>query len=222
MHKYISPLFWQHTWSTPAVYNVPCGWDNHLTYSEQSARRPFPLAGYFAGLQPKRASLWIQYWRWLPRHHLLLDLLGTMWRQWISRLVYWVPCCPIFLVLWKDSMRAQSKKGVFCLGVGAIAKGPMLYNNHGDVIKWKHFPRYLPVVRRIHRSPVNSPHKGLWRGALVFTLIWAWINRWVNNCEAGNLKRHRAHHDVIIYTYICDCNECKTTYQRNELVIPSH
>ena len=34
---------------------------------------------------------------------------------------------------------------------------------HDDVIKWKHFPRYWPFVRGIHRSPVNSPHKGQWR-----------------------------------------------------------
>ena len=31
---------------------------------------------------------------------------------------------------------------------------------HDDVIKWKHFPRYWPFVGGIHRSPVNSPHKG--------------------------------------------------------------
>ena len=31
---------------------------------------------------------------------------------------------------------------------------------HDDVIKWKHFPRYWPFVRGIHRTPVNSPHKG--------------------------------------------------------------
>ena len=31
---------------------------------------------------------------------------------------------------------------------------------HDDVIKWKHFPRHWPFVRGIHRSPVNSPHKG--------------------------------------------------------------
>ena len=43
--------------------------------------------------------------------------------------------------------------------------------NHDDVIKWKHFPRYWPFVRRIHRSPVNSLHKGQWCGALVFSLI---------------------------------------------------
>ena len=31
--------------------------------------------------------------------------------------------------------------------------------HHDDVIKWKHFPRYWPLVRGIHRPPVNSPHK---------------------------------------------------------------
>ena len=45
--------------------------------------------------------------------------------------------------------------------------------HHDDVIKWKHFPRYWPFVRGIHRSPVNSPHKGQWREALVFSLICA-------------------------------------------------
>ena len=39
---------------------------------------------------------------------------------------------------------------------------------HDDVIKWKRFPRYWPSVRGIHRSPVNSPHKGQWRGAFFF------------------------------------------------------
>ena len=47
----------------------------------------------------------------------------------------------------------------------------------------KHFPRYWPFVRGIHRSPVNSPHKEQWRGALVFTLICTRINGWVNNLE---------------------------------------
>ena len=43
---------------------------------------------------------------------------------------------------------------------------------------WRHqkeiFPRYRPFVRGIHRAPVNSPHKGPWRGALMFSLICAW------------------------------------------------
>ena len=67
-----------------------------------------------------------------------------------------------------------------------------------DVIKWKHFPCYWPFVRGIHRSPVNSPHKGQWRGALMFSLICAWINAWVNNHEAGDLRRHHAHYNVTV------------------------
>ena len=65
-------------------------------------------------------------------------------------------------------------------------------------MKWKHFPRYWLFVRGIHRSPVNSPHKGQWRGALMFSLICVWINSWVNNRETGDLRRHRAHYDVIV------------------------
>ena len=61
---------------------------------------------------------------------------------------------------------------------------------HDDVIKWKHFPRYWPFAR----SPVNSPHKGQWRGALMFSLIYVWINGWINN---------RAHYDVIVMSTIC-------------------
>ena len=68
---------------------------------------------------------------------------------------------------------------------------------HDDVIKWKHFPCYWPFVWGIHRSPVNSHHKGQWRGALMYSLVCAWINGLVNNREAGDLRRHRAHYDII-------------------------
>ena len=69
---------------------------------------------------------------------------------------------------------------------------------HDDVIKWKHFTRYWPFVRKIHRSPVNFPHKGQLRGPLMFSLICAWTNRWANNWDAGDLRRHRAHFDVTV------------------------
>ena len=75
---------------------------------------------------------------------------------------------------------------------------PTLVCIHDDVIKWKHFPLYWPFARGIHRSPVNSPHKGQWRGALMFSLTCAWLNACVNNRAAGDLRRHRAHYDVIV------------------------
>ena len=70
---------------------------------------------------------------------------------------------------------------------------------HDNVIKWKHFPRNWPFVRRIHRSPVNSPHKGQWRGVLMHSFICARINGWVNNREAGDSRRHRAHDVIAIF-----------------------
>ena len=53
-------------------------------------------------------------------------------------------------------------------------------------------------LRGIHRSQVNSPHTDKWRGALMFSLICAWTNGWVNNQDAGELKRHRTHYDVTV------------------------
>ena len=77
----------------------------------------------------------------------------------------------------------------------------VLCNDHDDVIKRRPFPHYCPFVRGIHRSPVNSSHKVQWRGALMFVcFICTWINGWVNNREAGYLRRHRAHYGVT--------NEC--------------
>ena len=40
--------------------------------------------------------------------------------------------------------------------------------------------------------------KGQWRGALMFSLICAWTNGWVNNRGAGDLRHNCAHYDVIV------------------------
>ena len=45
---------------------------------------------------------------------------------------------------------------------------------------------------------ITGPHKGQWRGALMFSLICARINDWVNNPEAGDLRRYRGHYDVNV------------------------
>ena len=89
---------------------------------------------------------------------------------------------------------------------------PCISWGHDDVIKWKHFPRYWPFVWGIYRSPVNSPHKGQWLGALMLPLIWARTNGWVNNGEAGDLRRHRAYYDV---TVMVTCVILITTMKRS-------
>ena len=104
----------------------------------------------------------------------------------------------------------QNKRGnrvciVYCInkygGINWVTDPCLNSKGHDDVIKWKHFPRCWPYVRGIHRPPVNSPHKGQWRGALMFSLICVWMNGWVNNDEAGDLRRHRAHYDVTVVRY---------------------
>ena len=70
--------------------------------------------------------------------------------------------------------------------------------HHDDVIKWKYFPRYWSFVWGIHRSPVNSPHKGQWHGALMFSLICIWTDDWVNNRDACHLRCHHAHYDITV------------------------
>ena len=47
-------------------------------------------------------------------------------------------------------------------------------HHHDDVIKCKHFLRYSPFVRGIHWPWLDSPHKGQWCRALIFSMTRAW------------------------------------------------
>ena len=77
------------------------------------------------------------------------------------------------------------------------ATSTMIIMMHYDVIEWKHFPRYWPFVRGIHRSPVNSPHKGQLRGAVMISLTCALNKRlskqtwgWWFETQSRSLWRH--------------------------------
>ena len=102
--------------------------------------------------------------------------------------------CVTFLYKCKAQLRHCKCEWIF----PSIYECAMKGIRHDDVIKWKHFPRYWPFVRGIHRSPVNSPHTGQWRRALMLSLICVWISGWVNNGEAGDLRRYRGHYDVTV------------------------
>ena len=75
---------------------------------------------------------------------------------------------------------------------------------HNNVFKswWRHqmetFYALLGLCAGNSPVPVNSPHKGQWRGALMFSVICAWINDWVNNREADDLRRHCGYYDVSV------------------------
>ena len=78
-----------------------------------------------------------------------------------------------------------------------------------------------PFVRGMHRSPVNSPHKGQLRGALMFSLTCAWNNGWANNRETGDLRRHCAQYDVTVMKAnllgIYPISKCTIAWNKSEL-----
>ena len=122
----------------------------------------------------------------------------------LIEMVVWFPnlmnCCNVSgdIVIQNDAIQSDTCDPII---QPQYATASVLIDNvrhHDDVINWKYFPRYWPFMQGIHRSPVNSLHKGQWRGALGFSIICVWINGWVNSREAGDLMRHRAHYDVNI------------------------
>ena len=72
-------------------------------------------------------------------------------------------------------------------------------------------------------SPVDSPHKHQWRGALMLSLIWAWTNGWANNRDTGDLGRHRAYYDVTVMYWLVArsqphyLNQCYFALHDNDL-----
>ena len=122
------------------------------------------------------AVRWYMCWMlWLLWHYIL---------SWVSRFV-----ADGLVRIWRQAIWNHQHHSYITLSEILI----MMTSSNGNS-----FPRYWPFVWGIHRSPVNSPHKVQWRGALMFSLVCVWINDWVNNHEAGDLRRSRAHYDVSV------------------------
>ena len=105
----------------------------------------------------------------------------------------------ITMALWYDCLtKIFITENVYHGTSFVVIGGTGDYRSNNDIIKWNHLPRHWPLVRGIHWLPVNSPHKGQWRGTLMFSLISAWTMGWVNNRDTGDLRRHRAHYDITV------------------------
>ena len=124
-------------------------------------------------------TAWL-YWR-LPIDKISVQpekRISLKWRTFTFR--WWPPWCRGSWNKDKSSIKTWSSKPIMTLSNG-------LY-----------FPRYWPFVRGIHRWPVNSPRKGpVTRSFDVFFDLRI-EKRLVNNREAGDLRRNRAHYDVIV------------------------
>ena len=103
----------------------------------------------------------------------------------------------LLFLLWRDFILLQ---------VSILFFLRIQYITHNSAATWwRHqmetFSALLALCAGNSPVPVNSPHKGQWHGALMFSLICAWISGWVNNREAGDLRRQRAHYGVIVMTW---------------------
>ena len=168
--------WWRHQMETFSALQTPCE-VNHRSPVDSSHK------GQWGGaLMSSFICAWANGWANnrdaddLRRHRAHYDTAVMWWGKQLYRQI-------ILMNLFKIYRGARTAGGI---------------TGHDDVFKLKHFPRYWPFVGGIHRSPVNSPHKGQWRGALMFSLTCVWINGWVNNGEAGDLRRRRGHYGVIV------------------------
>ena len=114
-------------------------------------------------------SLLLKYHAWLNWGFywtLRFTNVGRLWVLWLSEHHVTVYVIVVALII------GNVGYGSFWVHLSAYPSFCYL-RLHDDVIKWKLVPRYWPFVRGIHWSPVNSLHKGQWREALMFSLIYA-------------------------------------------------
>ena len=98
----------------------------------------------------------------------------------------------------KNNKQQSDLNRVSLLHHEAVAWNPMMTSSNGNI-----FHVTGPLWGK-PRSPVDSPHKGQWRGALMFSLICAWTNGWANNRDAGNVRIRCVHYDVpVMHTPFC-------------------
>ena len=73
---------------------------------------------------------------------------------------------------------------------------------HNILTWWRHqmetFSALLALCAGNSLVSGEFPLESQWRGALMFSLICPRINAWVNDSEAGDLRRYRAHYDVTV------------------------
>ena len=140
-----------------------------------------------------------------------LDIL-RVWvekeKQHLTPLVVYSTDLKFYIMLfsvWIDGTKLEEIKRNNLPGMMTISCKSM------QVAWWRHqmetFSALLAICAGNSPVPVNSPHQGQWRGDLRFSLICARINGWVNTGEAGDLRRHRAHYDVIVMEHFF-CFKC--------------
>ena len=93
-------------------------------------------------------------------------------------------------VLWRSpSIRPVTWSNSIVIDRHGAGRTYLWEQYHDDVIKWKHFPRSWPFVKGIHWSPVVPLTNDNRFGALIWSLLLDWTNRWINSRVTGD-SRH--------------------------------
>ena len=114
--------------------------------------------------------------------------------------------------LWCKSFRMYTR----IMYEDAICRGLVLITGFVSIVP--HWATRNDVDKSItpwwrHQMETFSALLALCAGNSV-SLIFAWINVWAKNREAGDLRRHRAHYDVTVMTY--HISEIKTRIIRKK------
>ena len=92
--------------------------------------------------------------------------------------------------------------------INCLANNFFCFTPRNRITWWRHQMETFSALLALYggNPPVTGefPHKGQNRGTLMFSLIYGWTKGWVNNRDAGDLTRHRAHYDVIVI----NCKYC--------------
>ena len=106
-----------------------------------------------------------------------------------------------------------------CICSGATAQEHLQCWPTYRMSRWRHqmdpFSALLALC--VGNSTVTSEFPSE-RPALMFSLFCAWLHGWVNNREAGGLRRYRTHYDAIVmvsrnFQLFCDQGPWKYFYQ---------
>ena len=135
-----------------------------------------------------------------------IDTYTTFWPRWKNMKSWWSLLMIVKLMRLFPQICKEFYCGLFCRGYDIDPWTNIVL--HFPSSSWLHYcgnafanplmMKSSKSVRGIDRPPVNSPHKVQWRGALMFSLICAWINGWVNNGGAGDLRRQGGHYGVSV------------------------
>ena len=98
----------------------------------------------------------------------------------------------MFNCLWpSDAMWRHRTDLTLAEVIASCPRGLMFTNSW-----WRHEMQICSALLAL--CAWNSPVTGQWHGALMFSLICGWTNGWVNNRDAGDLRRYRAHYSATV------------------------